>query len=73
VKTAEDSCGGGGTVHADGSSIDTGRKLFGFPALIAYPVVALLLVGFLLTGVAAALRRMGRANRRRKRRALGIT
>jgi hypothetical protein len=41
VHTAEDHCGGGGTVLADGGAIDTGNKLFGWPAWTAYPIAAL--------------------------------
>lgn len=42
VRTAEDDCGGGGTVFADGSSINTGKKVFGWPAWIALPTLGIL-------------------------------
>jgi hypothetical protein len=56
VQTAANHCGGGGTVHADGSRIDTGIRLFELRPWVAGGIAALVIVGLSVVGLAISRR-----------------
>jgi hypothetical protein len=73
VRTAEDNCGGGGTINADGSAIDTGNKFMGLSVWIMYPIVVALAVVAGWIAVLLPLRVLTRRRRARRRRLGALT
>jgi hypothetical protein len=64
VHTAEDNCGGGGTVNADGTEIDTANRIMGLRVWIVYPIVVALTVVAGWIAVIVPLRLLTRRRRR---------
>ncbi len=58
VHTADESCGGGGTVRADGREIDTAVRVFGVRAWIAVPLIIVLVLLGATASVFGVLRLM---------------